>query len=220
MKDFPGKFQFQIKKIYAALNECANDPDITMEKLKQKIIPLLKSNRILIDWFTQLFEKDKGFDLIPTEHERVYYKNLMQMCDNNDSSSELDEVIPPEVTDSVVDVNNEKSCGVKYVNGKIIYRDRIVLPAKLSFMAYNGVLDNSNVEAVDTLPDDGKEDYCVHEIRKHAKGYVEALKLKKEKEDQTAVRFIEQEPLDIPDVSQIKVEVPDDSTGSKKSECL
>ncbi len=199
------------------MNDCANDPEISMEKLKQKIIPLLKSNRILIDWFNQLFDKDKAPDFVPGEPERIFHKNLLQNCDNNDSSSELDEILPAEVLDSVVDVNNGKksACGIKYVNGKIIYRNRIVLPAKLSFMAYNGVLDDSNVES---LEDDGKEAYCVHEIRKHAKVLeTSVLKPKKEKEDVAAVRVIEQEPLDIPDVGEIKVEVPDDSAGSSKN---
>lgn len=45
----------QIRKIYNCLNELADDPNVTMKKIETKIIPLLKGNQFLIDWFMQQF---------------------------------------------------------------------------------------------------------------------------------------------------------------------
>lgn len=45
----------QIRKIYNCLNDLAEDPDVTMKKVETKIVPLLKGNQFLIDWFMQQF---------------------------------------------------------------------------------------------------------------------------------------------------------------------
>lgn len=162
-----------------------------MERLKQKIIPLLKNNRLLIDWFLQLFDSEKSVDIKENEHERVYYKYVQNNCDNE--SSHLDEILPFE--DRVSNIGGgQQSCGLKYIDGKIIYRDRIVLPAKLSFMAYNGVVEDSDVE---TVPDD-LEGHCMHDIRKYVKKHLEKSSVKsgrrKDNSDNTDREDEEDEP--------------------------
>lgn len=49
----------QVKKIYRSLNEMCECLNLTMEKIKTAIIPLLKGNQLLIDWFLQLFPTEK-----------------------------------------------------------------------------------------------------------------------------------------------------------------
>lgn len=49
----------QLRKIYNSLTELANMPDIKMEQVKGIILPLLKGNGLLIDWFLQMFPSEK-----------------------------------------------------------------------------------------------------------------------------------------------------------------
>jgi len=48
----------QLKKIYSCINEISNGKEISIELIKSKIIPLLKGNRLLIDWFLQFFPSE------------------------------------------------------------------------------------------------------------------------------------------------------------------
>ena len=45
----------QIRKIYNCLNELAEDTELTVKKIEAKILPLLKGNQFLIEWFMQQF---------------------------------------------------------------------------------------------------------------------------------------------------------------------
>lgn len=45
----------QIRKVYNCLSELAEEEDVTMEKIESRIMPLLKGNQFLVDWFKQLF---------------------------------------------------------------------------------------------------------------------------------------------------------------------
>lgn len=46
---------FQVKKIYRSITELADCVDVTMERVKSTILPLLKGNKLLINWFLQIF---------------------------------------------------------------------------------------------------------------------------------------------------------------------
>lgn len=52
----------QIRKVYNCLNELAEEKDINMEVIKSKIIPLLKGNQFLTEWFLQLFPSEPPSD--------------------------------------------------------------------------------------------------------------------------------------------------------------
>lgn len=45
----------QLRKIYNSLTELANTPNIKIEQVRGAILPLLKGNALLIDWFLQMF---------------------------------------------------------------------------------------------------------------------------------------------------------------------
>jgi len=49
----------QIRKIYACLSELAELPNVSMKKVENKIMPLLKGNQFLVDWFVQQFPQGK-----------------------------------------------------------------------------------------------------------------------------------------------------------------
>lgn len=44
-----------VKRIYRTLTDIANCSDLTMEKIRSTMLPLLKGNKLLCDWFLQIF---------------------------------------------------------------------------------------------------------------------------------------------------------------------
>lgn len=48
----------QLKKIFNSLLELSNMPNIKMNNVKSMILPLLKGNHLLIDWFLQMFPSE------------------------------------------------------------------------------------------------------------------------------------------------------------------
>lgn len=144
-----------MKKIYTCLNELSNDPELNLEKLKNKILPLLKGNQILIEWFLGIFEAPSSND----EHETLHLKKQLNDSDICDYSYE--EMQSQDLIES--DSNSFSTCGVKFINGKIMYRCKTLLPAKISFLA--GDLTDDKLQSIKAK--DEKTLLCVHEIRKH-----------------------------------------------------
>lgn len=149
----------------------SNEPDITMEKVKSRVLPLLKGNQLLIDWFLQLFDRETPPESGLNEYETIYLKKTI----GDDSLDNIEEVVIEAGTASVSETSigpnentsssNATSCGVKYINGKIIYRGRTILPAKISFLAYDSHTDESGTNCQIETGTNGN--FCVHEIRKH-----------------------------------------------------
>lgn len=118
----------QLRKIYALLNELSasagtKDGGLTMAKIKQKFLPLLKGNQLLIDWFLQLFPNERASDPQDNEFEVLQVKK----------TEEGFEEIPP--TDIQTDPFDSPACAIKYMQGRIYYGNRVILPADLSFLA-------------------------------------------------------------------------------------
>lgn len=59
---------FQVKKIYRSVTELADCVDITMDRVKSTILPLLKGNKLLIDWFLQIFPCES-----PTQRYLIFF---------------------------------------------------------------------------------------------------------------------------------------------------
>lgn len=75
----------QIRKIYNCLAELAEDPEVTMKQVESKILPLLKGNQFLIDWFLQQFteakppERYKKLQLFTIQYFYIYFLCLLFM---------------------------------------------------------------------------------------------------------------------------------------------
>lgn len=52
----------QVKKIYRSIGELTTCVDVTMERVKTTILPLLKGNKLLTDWFLQIFPSESPPD--------------------------------------------------------------------------------------------------------------------------------------------------------------
>ncbi|XP_017108479.2 uncharacterized protein mute [Drosophila bipectinata] len=143
----------QIRKIYACLSELAELPNVSMKKVENKIMPLLKGNKFLCDWFVQQFPQGKPPKRILSPVETI---NLLEV--QNNTTGEYTETIQ-EFLD--VPAPSKPSCHLRYINGRIFYGSKMLLPAKLSFMAasiYNEQSGDVPLASAEPLT-------CAHAIR-------------------------------------------------------
>ncbi|KAM7341508.1 gon-4 like protein muscle wasted isoform 2-T2 [Cochliomyia hominivorax] len=155
----------QIRKIYNCLNDLAEDPDVTMKKVESKIIPLLKGNQFLIDWFMQQFPQNPPPERLFSNPEHI---NLKDQQSNR--SGEHVETITDVMDSPTNDGQQQQSCQLRYINGRIFYGSKMLLPAKLSFMAAsykNQVIPNESA-ALTAISG------CVHGIREHGEKRLQA----------------------------------------------
>lgn len=121
----------QIRKIYSCLNDLSNEQDVTMEQIKTRILPLLKGNPLLIEWFLQLFPTENPPEGNITDYEVISIRKLSHP-DNADPDEVFEEVPFVEVAP---EINAESNiCGTKYIQGRIMYGTQ---PARLTFLANN-----------------------------------------------------------------------------------
>jgi hypothetical protein len=150
-----------LKKVYACINELSSEQDLTIESIKLKILPLMKGNQLLIDWFMELFDRPSESNMSLDEYETMHLKKPTNESDMVDD--EYEEMQSQEFVDTS-DSNGFPMCGVKYINGKIMYRCKTLLPAKISFLASDATIDE---RVVFKDEEEGASSLCIHEIRKH-----------------------------------------------------
>uniref|UniRef100_A0A182FQW3 Uncharacterized protein n=1 Tax=Anopheles albimanus TaxID=7167 RepID=A0A182FQW3_ANOAL len=137
---FFAKQPAQIRKIHACLNELSNEPNVTMEQVKQRILPLLKGSTLLSEWFLQLFPTEAAPDVAPGDYETIMTKRNPPV-DGGDGDGIIYEHVPyvetgPEQPESVVSGSGASNT-IRYIQGRIIYG---ALPVRLSFLATNCVV--------------------------------------------------------------------------------
>ncbi|XP_058117169.1 uncharacterized protein LOC131259645 [Anopheles coustani] len=127
---FFGKQPSQIKKVHACLNELSNEPNVTIDQVKLKVLPLLKGSTLLTEWFLQLFPTERPPESPLCDYENVTLKKTL----NTDSSEPgmVYEQVPyvetvPEGADHAPPHNT-----IRYIQGRI-YQG--TLPARLTFLA-------------------------------------------------------------------------------------
>ncbi|XP_031624264.1 uncharacterized protein LOC116341381 isoform X2 [Contarinia nasturtii] len=130
----------QIRKILTCLKELSEDPDVTFDRLRSRVLPLLKGNQLLIDWFLQCVSPDK------CDNTKDEYETLILRKGNESFDDDQFEYIPQS---EIVPDPNDNPCHIRYMNGRLFYGSRFPLPAKLSF----GVLPctSATVDPFDTV---------------------------------------------------------------------
>lgn len=142
----------------------SEDPDVTIDRVRTRILPLLKGNQLLIDWFLQCVGPDK------CESSKDEYETLVLRKGNESFDDDQFEYIPhSDVLPDPID----NPCHIRFMNGRIFYGNRYPLPAKLSF----SVMPCSSVTSELTEADrqlllgggDKHVHYsCVHNIKEFA----------------------------------------------------
>lgn len=156
-------FSPQIRKVFACLKELSEEPDLTIERIRTRILPLLKSNQLLIEWFLQCIGPDK------CESSKDEYETLVLRKGNETFDDDQFECIPQcEIKDP-----NDNPCHIRYLNGRLFYGNRFPLPAKLSFGAVPcSTITNDSIEADRQLLTGGANKaftyHCVHNIKEFA----------------------------------------------------
>ncbi|KAH8354992.1 hypothetical protein KR093_003500 [Drosophila rubida] len=143
----------QIRKIYACLSELAELPSVSIKKVESKILPLLKGNQFLCDWFVQQFPQAKPPKRLLPPVETINVHEVL-----NNTSGEFVETVN-ELVDDVPAQGKPPGCQLRYLNGRIFYGSKIMLPAKLSFRAASIYNEQNN----DTLI--GENFTCAHGVR-------------------------------------------------------
>ncbi|KAH8298573.1 hypothetical protein KR044_012147, partial [Drosophila immigrans] len=152
----------QIRKIYACLSELAELPSVSIKKVESKILPLLKGNQFLSDWFVQQFPQAKPPKRMLPPVETVNMHEVL-----NNTSGEFVETVN-ELLDDVPAQGKPPGCQLRYLNGRIFYGSKIMLPAKLSFRAASIYNEQNN----DTLV--GENFTCAHGVRAQGEKLISA----------------------------------------------
>ncbi|XP_055309941.1 uncharacterized protein LOC129573467 [Sitodiplosis mosellana] len=152
----------QIRKVLACLKELSEDPDVTIDRIRSKILPLLKGNQLLIDWFIQCVAPDK------CDSTKDEYETLVLRKGNESFDADQFEYIPQS---EVIADPNENPCHIRYMNGRIFYGNRFPLPAKLSFSATIPCSSDSLEPEKQSVMGSGDKNlhyHCVHNIKDFA----------------------------------------------------
>lgn len=151
------------------LRELSNEDDLKMEQIKAKIFPLLKGNPLLTEWFKQCFPHETNYDHPVDEYESLsFHRAENTHLEENDVYENIhpSEIIPDPV---------ENPCHTRYLNGRVYYGSRILLPAKLSFLVVTASDQNainevakSDITGLKHSGSDNETDYrCVHSIKQY-----------------------------------------------------
>lgn len=166
----------QMRKVWACLKELSEEEDVKMEKVRNKIMPLLKGNQLLVDWFLQCMgtETSENNSNIKDEYETISCRKAVDAVDDDLDAYEhipQSEIFPDP---------NDNPCGVRIVNGHV-YANRTSIPAKLSFSIISssadrcpgGVATPKTTSCMEAKSHDHEKDSatpnasyrCVHDIR-------------------------------------------------------
>lgn len=156
----------------ACLRELSNEDDVKLEQIKTKIFPLLKGNPLLIEWFKQCFPSE--YEHPADEYESLGFHKAENTHPADDESDVYENVNQSEIVADPV----ENPCNIRYLNGRVYYGSRILLPAKLSFLVVTASDQNNINEVAKTdiataktkeICSDNEADFyrCVHSIKQY-----------------------------------------------------
>lgn len=185
----------QMRKIMAALKELADEPpaQLTAERVRGRIVPLLRGNALLIEWWQQCFAGDAmggveaacDYETVSVPKSGAEYFAAPAAADD-DAADAYEEIA---ALDLVADPP-EHPCHIRFMNGHLFYGSKIVLPVQLSFQTvqYSSVVpaaatENATAEpiadaetpAYDSGDDCGSMYECVHEIKRIGDKKLETL---------------------------------------------
>uniref|UniRef100_A0A182QZI2 Myb-like domain-containing protein n=1 Tax=Anopheles farauti TaxID=69004 RepID=A0A182QZI2_9DIPT len=161
---FFAKQPSQIKKIHACLTDLSNEPNVTMDQVKMKVLPLLKGSTLLTEWFLQLFPGERPPESSLGDFEHITMKKYA-INENCDAGTVYEHISYTETTPE----GSENACGsstIRYIQGRIFQG---ALPARLSFLAKNCVTKNVDQPSQSAVANGGRlcndETFMAHAIR-------------------------------------------------------
>lgn len=154
------------------LRDLSNEEDLKMEQVKSKVFPLLKGNPLLIEWFKQCFPHETSNDHPVDEYESLGFHHKSENTPHVDDEMDVHENL---LQSDLVPDPVENPCHIRYLNGRIYYGSRILLPAKLSFLVVtasdqnainqNGKCEPNHLKHKDGVGENETDYRCVHSIK-------------------------------------------------------
>lgn len=147
----------------SCLKELSEEETITIEQIKARVLPLLKENPLLVEWFQQCFPSDRIADH-PNESpiESLSFHKATEIGDDPNVFEYIpqSELVPDPV---------ENPCHIRYINGSIYYGGRILLPAQLSFQVNSAIVEPPKATKHQTpnCESNCSTYKCVHEIKRY-----------------------------------------------------
>ncbi|XP_071445491.1 uncharacterized protein mute [Hetaerina americana] len=164
MRDFIHKLEVyfakqpnHVHKIMDAISDLSNRPNISLEEIKEEIVPLLKGNLILLHKLLQLLPTERPLDSLMTDFEELEFGEDMDLNGDHEPvenvrlpDKELGDrfggegcacpchSVPPLCAPQSEKESSRSShcnrCGLKFVNGRVILQTaKGIRPAKVIF---------------------------------------------------------------------------------------
>lgn len=135
-----------MRKIHNCLRDLSEDPDLNLDHIKSKLLPLLKGHQLLVNWFLECIGDSSIIDSAPSDYETLVCRKPTDAID--DETDTYENIPHSEIQPDPI----ENPCSLRYMNGGIYYGNRTFSPAKLSF-------------TVNTEGEISGDDDCGHERR-------------------------------------------------------
>lgn len=156
-----------MRKIMNCLRDLSDDADVTMDRLKTRLLPLLKGHQLLINWFLECIDSPI-VESAPGDYETLTCRKATDTT-VDDEADAYEHMPHSEIHADPID----SPCSLRYINGGIYYGNRTFSPAKLSFTV-NNTAECNGLDGADGGDEsaDAKDGYgspvkyrCVHEIK-------------------------------------------------------
>lgn len=134
----------QMRKILNCLRDLSEDNDLTIDRLKTKLVPLLKGHQLLINWFLECIEPPI-VESAPGDFETLTCRKAIDSA-IDDEADAYENIPQSEIHSDPM----ENPCSIRYINGGIYYGNRTFSPAKLSF-----TVNTAECSPVDGVPGSG-----------------------------------------------------------------
>lgn len=165
--------------------------------MRQRIVPLLRGNPLLIEWLQQCFpaaqlggtqlEQAGDYETVavPRSGAEFFAPPPIVAVDDDEAPDAYEELPAAELLADPAETN--ASCHMRYIGGHVVYGSKIVLPVQLSFqsMQYSSVVpaereqpqtdDDEEQQHQQRHNESGGSYECVHEIRRMADTKLDAL---------------------------------------------
>lgn len=120
-----------MRKIMKCLQDLSEDETLTPDRMKVKLLPLLKGNQLLINWFLESMAMPIApiVDSTAADYETLTCRKATDSCGVDEETDTYEHIPLSEIHPDPI----ESPCSLRYINGGIYYGNRTFSPAKLSF---------------------------------------------------------------------------------------
>nr|XP_018906709.1 PREDICTED: uncharacterized protein LOC109036792 [Bemisia tabaci] len=129
-----------VRKFYDVLCQLASSEDVSLQQVREAVLPLLKTKNFLMEYFLQLFPSEKPSDsFVLDDYEDIYLdgecgvEEEIRLAETEESANCPCSCHPSHATHC-------QRCAVKYINGRVyIQTGKVLRSARVEFNGFNPV---------------------------------------------------------------------------------